>query len=136
MMPALNFQERFADAIRDGSKCQTFRREGGRRFYPGCPLYLYTGLRTKRAEKLAEVRCARVTRGVIYPDARLVVLSVPVNEDGYVGIEQDADAVAALARRDGFETPAEFFAFFGGCYGDRVEGLFIEWEPLGEVCHD
>jgi len=118
-MVAYNFKERFAEKVRDGSKCQTVRGQRDRHARPGEPLQLYTGQRTKQCEKLiADPLCLSVEEIVINSD--LVVISgwtLPTNR-------QEGFAIA-----DGFESYAEFLAFFAETHGFNFEGVLIKWEP-------
>jgi hypothetical protein len=126
-MPALNFKARFADAVWNGEKRQTFRALSRREFKPGCTLSLYTGMRSPRCESLGLVTCKWVMSVTIYPDAELIVTHVPLDDGSYVGLEMGDKETAAITRADGFETPGEFFAFISGAYGGQVEGQFIGW---------
>lgn len=52
-MVAYNFQSQFVEAIRNGSKSHTIRRNGKRRHArPGESLQLYSGMRTKACKKI------------------------------------------------------------------------------------
>jgi len=119
-MVAYNFKKQFAEKVRDGSKCQTVRGHRDRHARPGEPTQLYTGQRTKQCEKLItpDPLCLSVEEIVINSD--LVVIS------GWVlgRNEQEGFAIA-----DGFESYAEFLAFFAETHGIGFEGVLIKWEP-------
>lgn len=57
----LNFQRRFVEFIRDGTKAHTIRgeRKDGRRPEPGDMLHLWTGLRQPGAEFVLRAPCLR-----------------------------------------------------------------------------
>ena len=116
-MAILNFQKQFADAIKDGSKCQTIRK---RRKYPikkGDTLYLYTGLRTKNAEKLKEIKCSDVLK--VKMDWKKVALpAIVINYLEYL----DEFAIA-----DGFEDWTEMINWFESVHGIPFEGDIIMW---------
>jgi hypothetical protein len=65
-MPTLNFQTRFAELVKNGTKRQTIRKVGKRFVCPGDILYLYTGQRTKECQRLGSVICKGVQRLRIY----------------------------------------------------------------------
>ena len=121
-MVAYNFKERFAEKIRDGSKCQTVRGQRDRHARPGEPLQLYTEQRTKQCEKLItpDPICLSVEEIQITINNDLVVISgwiLPPNK-------QEGFAIA-----DGFESYAEFLAFFAETHGFNFEGVLIKWKP-------
>ena len=121
-MPALNFMDRFADAVESGKKRQTIRkrRKDGRDPKPGDILYLYTGMRTKRCRKLGEVRCKSVReieldRGQVAPGISLgTVTGAPCTPD-------------TLARRDGFKSFTELLDLIEEMHGLPFRELLIQW---------
>ena len=119
-MVAYNFKKQFAPKVRDGSKCQTVRGQRDRHARPGEPIQLYTGQRTKQCEKLIipDPICLSVEEIVI--NSNLVVIS------GWTlwSHKQEEFAIA-----DGFESYAEFLAFFAETHGFNFEGVLIKWEP-------
>ena len=62
-MPAYNFQARFAPAVRSGAKPSTIRRREAK---VGSAAYLFTGMRTKKCERLGRgeiVHCKPINLG-------------------------------------------------------------------------
>lgn len=125
MMVAYSFKARFANLIRDGQKCQTIRahRRGGRHALVGEPIQLYTGLRTKAAQKIIPdpVCTAVLPLWIFFDGKRFSGIStnfVPV---------RDLDA---FARRDGFADRYDMAAFWIEHHGaTNFDGVLIEWKP-------
>ena len=115
-MPAINFQDRFASMVQDGSKRQTIRRERRRPIRPGDRLVLYAGLRTKKARKLLEDKCKRASK--------IEIGERYVKVDGNL---LDPLERTALAVADGFLGPAGFYEFFRERYGLPFKGVLIGW---------
>lgn len=101
-MPAYNFQSRFAAAIWYGSKWHTIRMRRKRPTVAGDTLYLYTGLRTKKAKLIKQTPCLKVE-----PIQVLRGVGVVLN-----GVELTEQQTVDLALHDGFSGPWEFFDFF------------------------
>jgi hypothetical protein len=102
-MPAINFQRRFAEMIRSGTKHHTIRRKRKYPIKPGDVLKLYTGMRTKSCELIMEAPCTRVVPVMILPACELVRL------DGKVLSQMET---VMFASRDGFPDVYQFFEFF------------------------
>jgi len=115
-MPALNFKNKFADAVESGLKLQTIRarRKDNRNPREGQTLYMYTGMRTKKCRKIGEFKCKFVD--VIKIDKGLIQIGPYAYHDH-----------EEYARRDGFESSSEFFDFFENEHGLPFEGLVICW---------
>lgn len=126
-MPAYNFQERFADAIKAGEKRQTIRQRG-KRPPPkvGDTLILFTGMRTIHCRKLLQAKCAAVEPISISAAMRMVKMVRLVGWT-YIYVPLDADEVEALARADGFDNANEFFRFFQEEHGGTLSGHLIKW---------
>lgn len=131
-MPALNFQERWADAVEIGAhhannvfmsigtltpKRTTIRRPG--RAKPGQTLYLFTGQRTPACRRLGEVTCLAITP-VLINDVGAIVLA------GY-GLSVEKCEVFARLDTAGQLGAAEFVEFFRLAYGLPFEGELIAW---------
>lgn len=114
----MNFQARFAAAVAQGGKRQTIRalRKDGKRPRVGQTLRCYTGMRSKGCRLLREAVCSRVA--VVVLDGQTLTV------DGAVLAQADS---AAFARRDGFESVADFLAFFRATHGLPFCGWLIEW---------
>ena len=137
-MPALNFQARFAPLVESGAKTQTIRkrRKDGRDPKPGDRLVLYTGMRTKACRKLGD---GIVTSADPITISRLRPHSMPYwevyrgEEQGYWGAdrcERPQDADRRFARRDGFRSWSEMYAWFEATHGLPFEGLLIRWRRV------
>lgn len=126
-MPAINFKQRYAAAILDGSKCQTIRAprvDHRPHAQPGDRLALYTGMRTKGCRKLMDAVCVSRQQIVITETPAIIVDGTPVrDEDGF-------------ARADGFDNFADFLDFFDNTYGLPFEGTLIKWRPVGPDAKD
>jgi hypothetical protein len=126
-MPLYNFKVRFADAVATGQKCQTIRkrRRGDRDPKVGDTLYLYTGIRTKRARKLRQAITTRVRP--IRIDARMqegALQPLVTLDDDVLTI----DDVRMLANKDGFRDAREFLSWFEEVHGLPFAGILIEWQ--------
>lgn len=126
-MPILNFKERFVPHIESRRKKHTIR---AKRKYPckvGDKLYLYTGLRTKKAKKISVEECSMVQDikfDTPYPDAEVILpWDVTVTIDG-IGL--GADEMETLAYHDGFKDFAEMVSFWNGRL--PFEGDIIHWK--------
>ena len=122
MMPAINFQERFADMVESGEKRQTIRRVWKRPIKAGDALYLYTGMRTKRCRLLKEVSCKHIQ--FIKLHVGCLSLQFPygaVREYGASG------CLNQFAEKDGFKDWPEMRDWFKERYGLPFEGVLIEW---------
>ena len=148
-MGLYNFKARFAAPIRAGKKRHTIRapRANGREDEPGFPLYLYTGLRTKAAERILPFpqKCIRVESIVIRPQCagsfqvwvgpfldsvrsnrlrQQLAIHYPEQE----GLELlDASECELLAHFDGFSSFAEMLSFWEGKL--PFYGHVFHWAP-------
>jgi hypothetical protein len=122
-----DFKKRFVPRIRKRTKLHTIR---GVRKYPDKPgdlMYLYHGLRTKKAKRIAVVECVKVEPIRIemeYPDAEVALsweVLVYVND-----IWLTDDEVEALARADGFRNWEEMVLFWDGRL--PFEGFIYHWK--------
>ena len=103
-MGLYNFQPRFVPRILAGTKTHTIRSERKHPDKPGNIMYLYTGLRTKRAQLLLCVPCIRVE-------------AIRIDRDRSVYIEGERlrpSECEALAKRDGFDNFADMMRFWEG----------------------
>ena len=119
-MPALNFQEQFADAVQRGEKRQTVRPIRKRPIKVGDTLYLKTGqwINKGKCRSLGEATCLAVVPIVI--DSDRCMLRV-----GGRGLPYSARV--NFAKHDGFASSDELFEWFGKRYGKRFEGVLIQW---------
>lgn len=116
-MVALNFMPQFASDVESGKKRQTIRENTKAK--TGCSLQLYTGQRTKKCKKLGDTVCVSVQKVVIMAS----------------GIQQQGSTFCAgyqadeFAKRDGFKTYADMWAFFKGRANEHGEfiGFLVKW---------
>lgn len=121
-MVAYNFQKRFVQPIREGTKRNTIRRIGKRRHAKqGEALQLYCGQRTKSCFKIVADRTCSVS----------VVINIAVGQKMIERIRlgnERVENLEAFAVQDGFpdlETMSRFWRQFHGV--GLFEGLFIAW---------
>lgn len=130
-MPALNFQDRFADLVASGLKPHTIRRPRKNPIKPGQTLYLYRGMRTPLCRRLRQpLPCLQVTPIQINSTQRSVILGpgslyYPHHEET---ILSDPETLT-LALRDGFPYIDAFFSWFANTHGPHFVGHLIEWRP-------
>jgi hypothetical protein len=119
-MPAINFKKQHAARIRSGEKTCTIRKNRTRNPCPGDTLHLYTGMRTPHCLKLGEATCSAVTPIEIHDDGVLLA-----------NLRLSARALAALARRDGFDDWPAMRNFFEEVHGLPFTGaVLIEWSSF------
>tara|TARA_R110001583_G_scaffold195522_3_gene375231 strand:+ start:54630 stop:54998 length:369 start_codon:yes stop_codon:yes gene_type:complete len=122
-MPSFNFKPQFCAAIRSGQKRQTIRTRGKRPApKPGQIAYLFTGLRTTSVCRLGEHPITSVTPISIGSANRTVSIA---GEHSWQQL--DASELEQLARADGFNSAADFFAFFNDEFGPTFSGYLIKW---------
>lgn len=114
-MPAYNFKKEFAPMILSGRKPHTIRKVRKNPTEVGDTLYLYTGMRTKKCEKIAEAVCTRIEPVIIWPDRDEIGF---VDHQGGSILMLDDDEIKSLAYADGFDSVVDFFDFFMDTYGD------------------
>jgi hypothetical protein len=126
-MPLYNFKARFAEAVATGQKCQTIRalRRDNRNPEVGEPLYLYTGIRTKKVRKLRVAKTTNVRPIQIDEQPYEGQLLPLVFLDGHLLAPEELEQ---MARRDGFGDTADFMAWFRQLHGYPFSGILIEWE--------
>ena len=122
-MPALNFQKQFVPDVKSGKKRQTIRKPRKHPFKKGDTLYLYSGLRTKKAEKIKEVVCIDA-RKITIPEFGL---SLTIHDEkGPIRLYY-MDHQDRFAQADGFETWWDMIRWFSKTHGLPFEGVLIEW---------
>lgn len=132
-MGLYNFQARFVPFIKARSKKHTIRAKRKHPAKPGETLYLYTGLRTKKARRIIPpVECVKVE------EIEIVELVIDRDDDDEQaehiesalvridGTELSEDECEQLARRDGFSDFAEMRKFWNGRL--PFEGHIIHWK--------
>ena len=116
-MPALNFLNRLAPAVEDGTKRHTVRRMAKRPIKPGDKLCLFTGMRTKQCRRLMDTVCTdvqniRITAGY----------GCWIDGNPLTGVEADT-----FARNDGLAEFDELADWIGKNYGLPFDGVVIHW---------
>jgi hypothetical protein len=121
-MPLLNFKERFVVPILSGRKKSTIRayRKDKKDPKPGQPLYLYTGVRTKKVKFLRLEKCVSVIPIEIAENGEVTDV-----ETGFLIIGKE---LLKLVMREGFESSIELIQFFRKEHGLPFAGLWINWE--------
>lgn len=118
----INFKKKFVGKILSGEKDQTIRPcRKGRQIKAGDKLQLYSGLRTKYSNKIADAICISTT-GIDIDDEGIWLNS---------GRLFPAEA-QILARKDGFSSVEAFKSFFEELYGLPFAGRMIQWELVHE----
>ncbi|MBP8256055.1 MAG: hypothetical protein KAX37_01935 [Opitutaceae bacterium] len=130
-MPALNFQDRFADLVEAGLKPHTIRMRRRHPIRPGQTLDLHRGMRTAHCRRLRPPECClQVTPIEIDAIRRTVRLG---SGSRYYPYEMEValtdPETLTLAKRDGFLDLDDFFAWFGQVHGGQFHGDLIEWRP-------
>ncbi|AWI78616.1 hypothetical protein CEW87_04105 [Parazoarcus communis] len=122
-MPSFNFKPQFCAAIRSGHKRQTIRARGKRPAPAvGQIAHLYAGLGTLAVSHLGEHPITSVEDIQISTRNNTVRM---VRGNAWYDLEEDA--VEQLANDDGFNSAAEFFAFFKDEFGPTFSGYLIKW---------
>lgn len=131
-MPALNFQEQFAEAVETGEKRQTIRahrRDRRQHCKPGDMLKLYTGMRSKSCRLLAEAEVLSVRTVKIMPtcmelDGRPLLSAIYTRD-------QPEPTDNEFAEADGFDSFMDMADWISDAHGLPFEGVVIQWgEPI------
>lgn len=129
-MPAFNFKKQFADDVRYGIKRQTVRadrKDGRLHAKVGDKIKLYTGMRTKECELLAEATVTQIARVRIEPTC-MYVNGKPLPASLYSRDCEQTDN--EFAEADGFESFMDMADWFSAVHGLPFEGTLIKWgEP-------
>ena len=121
-MPAINFQERFADAVETHEKRQTFRPKRKHPIKQGDVLYLYTGMRTKQCRKLRTTVCIDTVPGTINEHSMSLL-----TDGGTLEVWPEGTPLNWFAWKDGFNKWTEMRDWFKKRYGLPFEGVLISW---------
>lgn len=123
-MGLYNFQARFVPFIKARTKKHTIRAKRKHPAKPGETLYLYTGLRTKKAKRIIPpVECVKVEEIEIVDGAFFDENHASVKVDS---VELDRSEREALAQRDGFQNFEEMIQFWRGRL--PFSGHIIHWK--------
>ena len=116
-MALINFQKQFVPDVESGKKKQTIRAPRKHPIRKGDALYLYTGLRTRYAKKLKEVKCTGIEDVVIgkreYKTGKGVW-------SGYLDLDY-------FAQKDGFKSWQEMIKWFEKTHTLPFKGWLIKW---------
>ena len=128
-MPALNYAAQFAPKVADGSKTQTIRSMRKRPFQVGDMLYHFNRQRHTDCKRLGFSIAEEVLSIDIFDKEGKTGLAVYLA----VGSEPDSGQrrlsnaeVRELAKADGFENIADFYAWFVGSR-PHFRGQLIKW---------
>lgn len=121
----INFQREFVEAIKNGSKNQTIRKVGKRKFFVGQALQLYTGQRTSKCEKISDSIVTQLQTFSIGDYDNFTMPDVHVN-DKLLSVQE----LVEFAESDGFSTWGSFIDFFDYKYGTPFSGRVIHWKPV------
>ena len=126
-MVAYNFRAEYAEKVRTRAKRRTIRAYGKRRHArPGDMLQLYTGMRTKRCEKLLEVPCRSTSHVAMLPD-KVVVVPISQQRDGQIVYIVRRGELDEFAHLDGLENWMSMRELFEQMHGWPFGGLMIQW---------
>lgn len=115
-MPAYNFQRQWASAVRRKVKHQTIRAKRKNRPKPGQTAYCFTGMRTKKCQRLGAWKIKQVC------DVR--ILDEGVLLDGGALIRSELDE---FARLDGFSHWPGMLVWFAKTHGLPFHGDLVMW---------
>lgn len=130
-MPALNFQQEFADAITHNDKRQTvraLRKDGRLPAKAGDTLKLYTGMRIKACRPLGEATVTRVASVEIHAtgmkmNGEWLPTTITCRDD-----PTPTDTEFAVA--DGFSDFSEMADWFDDTHGLPFVGNVIQWRDF------
>lgn len=123
-MGLYNFQARFVPFIKAGTKKHTIRAKRKHPDQPGDTLYLYSGLRTKKAKRIIPpTECVKVEDIEIKDGAFFDENHASVKVDS---VELDRSERETLARADGFKNFDEMIQFWRGRL--PFSGDIIHWK--------
>jgi len=114
----LGFKPQFVPKILSGQKIHTIREDKHNRWKPGMNIHMATGVRTKKYECFKYDRCESVQEIVFHYYRKTCRPHVRI--DGRLLYPEE---VMRLARNDGFDSLADFFAWFNNDY----RGKIIHW---------
>lgn len=130
-MVAFNFQARFAQAVRDGTKRQTIRARGKRRPPAvGEPLQLFSGMRTQYCQRLRGAICKSVRPISISAGPKPTVQMLDERRKAWFLLEPEE--IEELARADGFSNAAEMFDWIKANHGSTLWGYLVQWDFFEE----
>jgi hypothetical protein len=115
-MPSLNFKSQFAEAVADGTKTQTVRQLGKRRWIVGDRAVCFTGMRHKG--------CRLLCVGTVYKIAIVRMSENGLELDEYYPGLVEANEIAVL---DGFQNVDAMLDWFKAQYGLPFIGQLIRW---------
>lgn len=127
-MVAYSFNKQFIEPILSGRKSGTIRAHGKRRHaMSGETLQLYTGMRTRSCQLIAESQCQDVK------EVRLIFRPTAAHDRLWIGRETVSPAEReAFAIGDGFASWRELRAFWSENHPgvDDFSGVWIRWACL------
>lgn len=116
-MKTLNYQEQFAEQVKNGSKRQTIRNLRKNPFVIGDKLRHYTGQRTKKCRRLLDSVCTNA-RGILIAESRAIHID---------GKSLTATQSHTLAVADGFRGVNHMINWFEDVHGLPFVGQVVNW---------
>jgi hypothetical protein len=124
MMPALNFNNRFGQGVRDSEISMAIRRRKPGTFSYGCRVFLWENQRTKARRFLGSERCIGVSDIIIINGRLMMDLSTKESADYWL----DDETLESIARSNGYKSYAIMERYFSMRFSLPYEGTLIEWE--------
>lgn len=130
-MVAYSFKPQFEAPIVARTKCQTVRAHRARHAFPGEPIQIYTGMRTRNCRKLLtpDPICVDVRDVLIFfePNTRHIIARIDV-----AGVQLTLSQAYDFARADGFGVGVfalrRMGTFWLETHGSGMfEGVVIRW---------
>lgn len=129
-MPALNFKRQFAHKIFFGTKIHTIRKPRKSPLKKGDTLFLYTGMRTKKCQKIITSICESVNP--IHLD--FVDNYIHIKGQSGVYVINKKDQLDFFAVNDGFRDWEELCGFFKHQYQESLfSGELVAWKLVSLV---
>lgn len=130
-MPLLGFKFNLAPKVLNGSKPFTLRdwRKDKRDPVAGQKLFMYTGLRTKKANNFVNNICTRTTEITLKSKGGKISL-LPKLLGREINQEHELEN---FARLDGFDTLRQFIAFHGLNKPGKKSMLMICWQDWTSI---
>jgi hypothetical protein len=112
----------FVDKILSGVKIHSMRE--GSRWRIGMPIQFSTGVRTKDYKQFKEGRCSFIQYVTLIPEHKRIMMGTPSKSWRPSNYSMSDDAIAQLAKNDGFDTVEDFWEWFGG---EKKTYQLIHW---------
>ncbi len=117
----LGFNTRFPERILDGTKKHTIREDKQKRWRPGRPIQMATGVRTARYKCFKEDTCKSVQQ--IFMSCENGIIEVSIDGNYFYDLDM-------LAINDGFASIDELTKWFFPTGNGEYWGRIIHWTDL------